>query len=151
LEQPINLNFGSLFIIALASGALSGIISPLVLSWLQHKCIWKSQKKLEVKYSIFEDAVRALSLLATDAFDLKLQSEKTSYKGRSRQIELRPETSELIENSRGMVKAFFTETSYKLFDAALKARISFEEVPCLDFENKRTAAIVQLSQELGIK
>ena len=102
-------------------------------------------------YSIFENAVCALSLYATDALDPKLQSEKTSYKGMRRQLEMRPETVELIEKSRSMVKAFFSEEAFILFDAALKAKISIEEIPCLDFEDSRTAAIVRLSQELGIK
>lgn len=140
-----------LIIIALASGGLSGIVSPLVLSWLQHKCIWKSQKKLEIKYSIFNDAVRSLSLYATDALDPKLQSEKLSYKGKRRLVEMRPETNELMQRSRGMVKAFFSEVAFESFDSALRANISIEEVPCLDFEEKRTTAIVKLSEELGIK
>ena len=132
-------------------GLLSGIISPLFLSWLQHKWIWKSQKKLEIKYEIFEDAVKALSLYATDALDPKLQSQKASYKGVARLIELRPETSELMEKSRGLVSAFFSKEAYSLYDSALKAGVSIETIPCVDFEQKRTKAIVKLSEELGIK
>ena len=58
-----------LIIVAIGSGALSGIVSPLIFSWIQHKCIWKTQKKLEIKYSILNDSVKALGMYATDALD----------------------------------------------------------------------------------
>jgi hypothetical protein len=93
-----------------------------------------------------EDAVRALSLYATDALDPNFQSEKTFYKGMHRKVEMRPETLELMEKSLSMVKANLSEEAYNLFGTALKAKIAIEEVPCLDFEDKRTAAIDKLSQ-----
>ena len=139
------------YAIGLISGFLSGVISPLILSLLQHKVIWKHQKKHEIRYSVFNDAVRALSLYATDALDPKIQSEKKAYNSIQRHIEFRPETSELMMKSRGMVKAFFAKQTYEAFDAALKANISIDDIPCTDFEEKRTIAILKLSEELGIK
>jgi hypothetical protein len=139
------------YIVGIISGLLSGIISPLILSLLQHKVIWRTQRKHEIKYSIFNDAIRALSLYASDAFDPKLQCDKTTYKGTQRLIELRPETSELMEKSRSMVKAFFSQQAVIAFDAALKAEISIDNIPCIDFEEKRINAILRLSEDLGIK
>ncbi len=92
---------------ALIAGLISGIISPLMLSLIQHKVIWKRQKTLEIKYSIFNDAIRALSQLSTDALDLALQSQKPTSNGLTPTIHFRPETTELIEKSRGLVMAFF--------------------------------------------
>ena len=140
-----------LIIVAIGSGALSGIVSPLILSWIQHKCIWKTQKKLEIKYSILNDSLKALGMYATDALDPGLQSEKKNYKGVVKVVDMRPETSVLMERSRGMIDCFFSQEALRLYEEALKAKISIEEVPCTDFENKRTAAIVKLSEELGLK
>ncbi len=140
-----------LILVALTSGALSGIVSPLILSFLQHKCIWKSQKKLEVKYAVFTDAVKALSLYAADASDPGLQSKKGSYKGLERPVELRLETVELLERSHGLVSAFFSKEASDLFNAAQKAKISIEHGEFIDFHQKQKDAIVKLSAEIGIK
>ncbi len=104
-----------------------------------------------MKHAIFLDSVRALSLWARDAMDPDLQSNKTSHKGSSRLTELRPETVELLEKSKGMVHAFFSQDVFTAYETVLHARISLDNVPNEDFENKRTAAIVALAKELGIK
>lgn len=136
---------------AIIAGLLSGIISPLVLSWLQHRYIWKSQKRLEMKYTIFQDAVRALSLWATDALDPVLQANKTTHKGVTRVTEYRPETMELLERSRGMVKAFYSTDAYAAYDLVLRAKLSVDDVPNEEFEQRRTVAILAMARELGIK
>jgi hypothetical protein len=41
---------------AIVAGIISGVISPFVVSWIQHKVIWRSQKQLEMKHSIFLDS-----------------------------------------------------------------------------------------------
>jgi hypothetical protein len=70
--------------------------------------------------------------------------------GSSRAVEARLETFELMERSRGMVKVFFTQASYDAYDEALRAKISLDTIPNLDFEEKRTKAILAMSKELGI-
>lgn len=136
---------------AIIAGIIGGIISPFIVSFLQHKCIWRNQKEIEIKYSIFQDAISALSQYAVDAVDPGLQSNKKTYNNMSRQVEARPETFALMERSRGMVKAFFSEEAYKVFDEALKTPISIEKIPNLDFGNAGVKAIIQLAKELGIK
>lgn len=135
---------------AIIAGILSGVISPLVLSWLQHRVIWKSQKQLEIKFVIFQDAVRALSLWATDALDIHLQSNKASHNGLTRVTEARPETWELIEKSRGLVQAFFSSETFAAYDEALRANISLQSIPNEEFDQKRTKAILLMATELGI-
>ena len=56
-----------------------------------------------------------------------------------------------MERSRGMVKAFFSEEAYKVFDEALRTPISIENIPNLNFENARVKAIIKLAKELEIK
>ena len=136
---------------AIIAGLISGLMSPLILSLIQHKLIWKRQKKFEIRYTVFSDAVRALGQLSTDALDPRLQGQKAEYKGRTRIVELRPETSELMERSRGMVNALFSDRASSAFDKALATEISIEEVPCIEFEENRTDAIIRLSEELGIR
>lgn len=135
---------------AILAGLISGILSPIILSWLQHRIIWKKQKTLEMKHSIFLDAVRALSCWACDAMDPGLQSSKVSFEGTSRKTELRPETVELMERSKGMVQAFFSKETYGAYETALHSHISIDNVPNEDFEGKRTVAIVAMASELGI-
>ena len=134
----------------LAVGLVSGLISPCILSVLQHKYIWKRQRNMEMKQRIFDDAVKALSLYVVDALDMKLQGEKQSYKGSTRRVERRPETWQLIEETRAMVRAFFSEDTHKKLEDALKADVSLENVPHIEFEQKRVAAIQALCGELGL-
>ena len=103
---------------------------------------------MEIKYSIFNDAVRAMSLYALDALDPGLQSEKKAYKGLKRQTECRPETWELMGRSQDMVRAFFSQASYTAFDKALRTKVSIEDVPNVEFEEARAVAIDKMSEEL---
>jgi hypothetical protein len=135
---------------AIIAGLISGLISPTILSWFQHRLIWKKQKRLDIKFNIFTDAVTALSSLETDSTNPNLQKNKSTYKGMTRAVELRPATEELIEKSRGMVKAFYAEETYNKFDKALKSKISIENIPNIEFEEKRVSAIVGMARELGI-
>jgi hypothetical protein len=137
-------------LLALSAGIVSGFLSPLILSWLQYRVIWTRQKQLETKNEIFREAVRALSLWARDALDPELQSKKTSYKNTSRVTEFRPETVELLENSKGMIKALFSDVVYRAYENVLHAHIAIENVPNEDFEGRRTAAILAMAKELGI-
>ena len=131
-------------------GLISGLISPVIVLVVQHKYIWKRQRNMEIKKMIFDDAVRALSLYVVDALDMKLQGEKPSYKEMTRSIERRPETWQLIEETRAMVRAFFSEDTYEKLENALKTDVSLENVPHIEFEQKRVAAIQALSRELGL-
>jgi hypothetical protein len=136
---------------AIVAGFLSGVISPFVVSWIQHKFIWRSQRRLEMKNSIFLDAVQALSQWSRDALDPALQAQPPAPGAKvKRVVEMRPDTAELLERSKGLVQAFFAPSVYSAYDAALKAHIALENIPNEDFEAKRTAAIVAMANELGI-
>jgi len=135
---------------AIIAGLISGILSPLILSWLQHNIIWRKQKRHEIKYSVFSDAIRAMSQYETDVLDFELQANKKSYKDACKKIELRPETSSLIEKSRGMVMAFFSKDTFEKYDKVFKEEISIDNVPNIEFEKRRTQSILAMAQELGI-
>ena len=133
-------------LIAIGGGLIGGIISPFVVSVLQHEVIWKRQKRLEIKYSIFNDTVRALSMSATDALDVTLQDQHKDERGRYH----RPETKQLSQRSRGMVQAFFSEDACKAVFDAMGAKLTIKTAPSVEYEEKRTAAILKMANELSI-
>ena len=135
---------------AIIAGILSGLISPLVLAWLSHQIIWKSQKRNEIRMNAFTDTLTALSLFETDAMDMGLQSDKKEYKGQLRVLEYRPQTSIAIGRATGMVKAFFSIETFNKVDKAFKTKISIENVPNIEFYENRTKAVVAMSNELGL-
>ncbi len=150
IEIVKDFKFNSM-LIGLVAGILGGIISPLILSFLKHKVIWQSQKKIEIKKAAFDDAVKALSMYSTDALSPEIQNAKTDYKGVQRVVGSRIETDEMMEKSRGLVQAFFSQEAYRAFDEALRTKISINEIPNIEFESKRVRAILLLSKELGMK
>jgi len=99
---------------------------------------------------VFSDAIRAMSQYETDVLDFELQANKKSYKDARKKIELRPETSSLIEKSRGMVMAFFSKDTFEKYDKVFKEEISIDNVPNIEFEERRTQSILAMAQELGI-
>jgi hypothetical protein len=137
--------------IALLAGIVSGLLSPLILSVLQHKIIWRRQKRFEVKFGVFTDAVKALSAYGSDAMNPEIQENKKSHKGMVRKTALRPETDQMLDNSRSIVKAFYSEETYHAFNKALRTEVSFEKVPNEEYEENRISAIIKMASELGIR
>jgi len=138
-------------LLALLAGIISGLLSPLILSVLQHKIVWRRQKRFEVKFGVFTDAVKALSAYASDAMNPEIQENKKSHNGMVRMIALRPETDQMMDSSRCMVKAFYSEETYRAFDKALRTEVSFKKVPNEEYEENRISAIVKMASELGIR
>ncbi len=134
----------------LGAGILSGVISPFIVSWLQHKVIWKSQKKLEIKYSVFNNAVKALSQFATDALDPAMQKPLPDQPVQ-RKTKTRKETDEMCQEARDMIKAFFSEEAHSLLNNAMRTKISIQNAPNQEFEENRVKAIIAMSNELGIR
>lgn len=112
--------------------------------------IWKSQKKLEIKYSVFSTAVKALSQYATDALDPAMQK-SIQDQPIQRKTKTRTETDEMCQEARDMVKAFFSKETFASLEAALKTEISIQKIPNEEFENNRVRAIIAMSNELGIR
>ncbi len=51
---------------AIIGGLIGGIVSPLILALLKHFVVWRSEKRLELKGRIFDEAVSALAKRAVD-------------------------------------------------------------------------------------
>ncbi len=136
---------------AIIGGLIGGIISPLILAVLKHFVVWRSEKRLELKGRIFDEAVSALAKRAVDALDLQLQSSKQSAGDLVRETEYRSETLELIERSRSQVRAFFQSEAADQFDKAANCKLSLDNIPNTEFEAARTEAISLLASELGVQ
>ncbi len=134
------------FLLALVAGVIGGIISPFIVSLLQHFVIWKSQKRLEIKHSIFSDTVRALSMCATDALDPALQDQHKEEHGHY----LRPETRQLLQEARGLVHAFFSDATHRAVQDAMGEKLTRDTAPSMEYERKRAKAILKMAGELGI-
>lgn len=135
---------------AIIAGVISGLISPLILAWLSHQIIWKSQKRNDIRMNAFSDTLTALSLLETDAMDMELQSNKKEYRGVRRVTEYRPETILAMGRAIGMVKAFYSNDTFLKVDKAFKTKISIENVPNVEFDECRSLAVSAMAIELGI-
>lgn len=80
-------------LVALIAGLFAAIVTPLVATTLS-RWAWQRQKTFDLKYQVFEGALGALASWSTGALDVNLQSSKGQYEGISRQVEMRPETSQ---------------------------------------------------------
>ena len=135
---------------AIVAGIVSGLLAPIVVLWAQHKIVWKKQRTTEHKLAVFNDAVRALSLRAVDALDPELQA-RTAAAPVRRETEYRPETLELLESAKAMVRAFFSKEAHEAFcEAADKTRISLDTIPNQEFEGARVKAIQKMASEVGL-
>ena len=137
-------------LVAVIAGISAGCVAPLVTASLTRRN-WRLQKRLELKYEIFRGATAALGAHLTDAHDVELQENKpTTADGRTPLVAMRPETSQALEQHRGLVAAFFTDDVYGKFDEAGRAEVSIQSVPNTDFEEKRAAFIKAAAAELKI-
>jgi len=136
--------------LALIAGLFAAIVAPLVTAGLA-KRNWRAQKLSELKYDTFRGATAALAAWLTDALDVGLQTGKAEWKGMARQVEMRPETSQALEQYRGLVAAFFSADVSHKYDEVCRAKISLDNVPNMEFEEKRIAFIGAASAELGFK
>lgn len=132
------------------AGLFAAIVAPLVTAGLARRN-WQSQKLLDLKYEIFRGATAALAAWLTDALDVRLQSGKAEWKGMSRHVEMRPETSQALEHYRGLVAAFFSDDVSQKYDQACRAKVSLDNVPNVEFEEKRVAFVDAAAIELGLK
>jgi len=53
----------------LGSALPAGIISPILLAWLQHHFIWCTQRTADVRKLVFDEAVKAIAMFEADALN----------------------------------------------------------------------------------
>jgi len=137
-------------VVAMIAGLFAAIVAPLVTAWMA-RGNWRSQKLLELKYEIFKGATAALAAWLTDALDVELQNSKAQWKGMARQVEMRPATSQALEQYRGLVAAFFSADVSQKFGQACRENVSLDNIPNVEFESQRVAFVDAAAVELGLK
>ena len=137
-------------VVAVIAGISAGCVAPLVTASLT-RCNWRLQKRLELKYEIFQGATAALAAFLADGHDIELQAKKpTRADGMVHVMEIRHQTTQALDQHRGLLAAFFTDDVHTKFDLAARADVSSEETPNTDFEDKRIAFIEAALAELKI-
>jgi hypothetical protein len=134
----------------LASAVLTAILSPLIVSGLQQKS-WRKQKLTEMRFQAFQAAISAINAYAADAMDTDLQCAKKSYQGREMAVAIRPETTAAMDSARYLVRSFFSDAVYALYDRAMRTEISIMSTPNASFEGAREQAVLAMAEELRIR
>lgn len=133
---------------ALIAGFIAGIISPLLLSLIQHQLIWKSQKLAEARREFFGEAVKAIAMFESDALDPGLQ-QQPSTGGLRPVTRFREETRVQIQKSLSLVEAFFSTEASDAFQKALSTNVSLNTIPSVEFSTRRTMALKLLARDVG--
>lgn len=135
--------------VAVIAGIFAAVIAPLITVSLNRRT-WRKQRNSELKYEVFKGACAALAALTSDALDASLQRQKPAYEGVARQVEIRAETSQTLEQHRGLLAAFFSPDVVEKYGQALRISLSVKNVPNIGFDEKRLAFIKAASQELHL-
>jgi hypothetical protein len=140
-------------LVALIAGGSASVIAPWCTSWMSRRN-WRKQRNFELKYEAFRGACGALASFFTDAHNITLQNEKPTYQRGvhhvEHHVEITPETSQALEQYRGLIEAFFSDEVFKKYDQATRAVVSIENTPNIEFEEKRLAFIKAAALELKL-
>ena len=138
------------FLQVLGAGLIAGILSPLLLSFLQQRVIWRMQKQTEIKVKAFDEAMQALAMYEADALDVQLQANKPTGGGLQPVTNFRQETKNQIHKSLAMVEAFFNEETFTAYSDALSSGVSLQSIPNEKHSERRTKSIRLMADELGL-
>jgi len=139
------------FLQIVAGGLVAGILSPLLLSFLQQRVIWRAQKNTEIKIKVFDEAMQALAMYEADALDVELQANVPSGGGLRPITHFRQETKNQIQKSLALVEAFFNEQTFGAYSEALSSGVSLNTIPNKQHTDRRTRAIRLMADELGLE
>lgn len=127
---------------------ISAVIGGLTVVLVQHFILWRYQRRMDLRQSAFEDALTALSRFETDAMDLKRQSEKTSYGGLVRNVELRDETNVAMAKALALVPAFFSKPTADAYKEVFSAGLSVKNVPNDEYYKRVEEVMPLLAKEV---
>lgn len=148
IRTEISMDYELLKIVGAA--LLSGILSPLILSLFNHGFVWRQQKLFDLKYRAYETIIEALGAYESDSLNPAIQDNKYVRNGRTRSVELKPETETLIHKADGLAMSFFTVDTYKLVDIAFKFHIQIDSPGAREFKMHKLKAIMGMGEELKI-
>jgi hypothetical protein len=124
----------------LVAALLAGILSPLLLAFLQYRFIWRAQKLREMKKEVFDEAIKTLAM--NEVAELF-----PSVSGDREETVLQQQKAHLL------VEIFFSRASSELFLKASTMRFeSVEQVVKVpkEYYDVRDRTVRSMAGELGI-
>jgi hypothetical protein len=137
-------NLLATIIIASISGTVAAILTPIITSWL-HKRLWKNEKKLELKYQAYLDAVKTLYLFENDAMK-GLDESDTSFK--TKNIYINTETYFSLQDSLYKIRLFYKDETVKAWSNLLNLNIR-ESDTCKKYFEEKDHVISIMIKEIG--
>ena len=134
------------YVVSILSGIVGGIISPFIVSWLQDRFIWRRQKTVEIRQRVFDATVKALTTFAAEALDAASQAQHPECRGNY----INPDTRQALQEARALVQAFCSKEAYEALFDAMGERLTIADSPNMDWERKKTKAILAVAKEIGI-
>jgi len=125
------------FFTALGSAVLGGIISPIVLAFLQHYFIWRTQKTAETRKQVFEETINGIAMFEADMLNAAGGTPAT-----------RPETTDQVQKALALVEAFYSRDAFDALTAYLKRDLS--KGTNANLNQLRATAIKKLAADLGL-
>ena len=123
-------------VVSIVGSAIVGFIGGAAALWAQHRIVWKPQKRIELRRSIFDDAVNTLARYEVDALDIELQKANRAKEGERLAVDMRLETRVLMQRTRLQVEAFFPKPTSDAYKAALHAPIGIDHNPHTEFTKR---------------
>ena len=66
-------------------------------------------------------------------------------------VAIGPETTAAVDSARYLVRSFFSDAVYALYDRAMRTEISIMSTPNASFEGAREQAVLAMAEELRIR
>ena len=138
----------------LAFSTFSGLLGGLVGPWITNKFTlqrWKETKNHELKYEAFKIGLRAIGKLEADILNIELQNKNISFENTKPLVNFLPDTRQEIENAKGLIKTWFSNEIYEIFEKVLRTNLSLKNVSCGEHEDLKNLFIIEAAKEIKIK
>lgn len=130
--------------------AIVGFIGGAAALWAQQRILWKPQKRIELRRTVFDQALDALARYEVDALDAELQKANRAKEGERLAVDIRLETRVLMQRARLQVEAFFPRTTSDAYKAALHSPVSVDRIPNTEFTQRSVAAVKMMAADIGL-
>ncbi|MGD9671292.1 MAG: hypothetical protein AB7U75_19960 [Hyphomicrobiaceae bacterium] len=127
---------------------LSGVVSGVVVAFFHHYFVWRKQRNVEARQSVFDAAVAALAMYEADTMNVKLQSDKPSAGSVTPETNLRDETKIAMSKALALVPVFFSKAASDAFKAAFSSRLGLKNIPNPDYYTAVERAKSLLANEI---
>jgi hypothetical protein len=129
-------------------GLLAGIVGGTIVAVAQHYLVWHEQQQFQIKKSVFDDAVGALTMYEADAMNMELQASNVGVGDVRPETKFREPTNISMAKALALVPAFFSPKTAHAYMIAYGAKLSLKNIPNSDYYERRDKAVRLLAAEL---